>query len=150
MNDDYFTKKHVFLSLIPPVLPGAFHGDPLDHQHQLRPGDHALITTQYRRGEGALLQALVVEHKPARLPVQEFEQGAAAVQEHEDLSAGRIAAEFTSDQARESVKTLAHITRPAVQVVAVGGTQAEHYPSRISWLISDRGAWFRLIRTPLG
>jgi len=43
------------------------------------------------------------DYEPARLTVQQLKQGAAAVQKDKDLPAGRIAAEFTLDQARQPV-----------------------------------------------
>ena len=142
-------KKDLFLPLITRGLPAGLHLDSLDHQHQIRPAYHRLAAIQLRRGEGAFLQAFVIQDKPARLPVQQLEQCAAAVQEHKNLPAGRVAAQLTADQPGQPVEALAHVADPAVQVVAVGGAQGEHYARWMSWLIRA-GLAGQLTTTPLG
>ena len=50
----------------------------IHHEHQFRPAD-AAITAGQRWCEGALLQALVVKHKAAVLPVQQLDEATGAV-----------------------------------------------------------------------
>ncbi|MEX2593296.1 MAG: hypothetical protein WD426_11010 [Anditalea sp.] len=96
-----------------------------DH-HQLRPADPRGVCAGHRRDEGALFEPLVVDHKAPVLPVQELEKVPAPVEEHVHLPRGRILAHGVPYQSAQAVKALPHVDRGAVEVITVGGAQAEH------------------------
>ena len=133
---------------VPPAA--LLHHDSLHHQHQLAPVDLTARRTGFRQREGAALQSFVIQHKPAVLPVQELHMCAPAVQEHEHLTTGRTPSKTTGNQAAKPVKTFAHVTMAAEQVITVRGTQAEHQTRAINWDNSPRSDEGTSSRTPLG
>lgn len=58
--------------------------------------------------------------------MEQLQVTARAVQEHKHLSAAGVPFQLIAHQPTQPVKALAHIARLPVQVVAMGGTKAEH------------------------
>src|SRR5690625_7899504 len=109
INRVFTKKKACILSLITKLLPAGLHLSSFDHQHQLGTVNHTATLGQRGRGEGALLQAFVVQHIPASLPVKQLDQRSSAAQKHKDLPAGRIPTQLITNQPRQPAKAFPSI-----------------------------------------
>src|SRR5690606_30719584 len=121
-----------------------------DHHHQLRPSDRLGVCAACRGDEGALFEPLVIHHEAAVLPVQELEQVPVPVAEDIHAPGGGVRSHGVPHQAAQPVKALSHIQRRTVEVIAVGGAQAEHQYRRISLDNRDRSIEQVFSFTPLG
>lgn len=107
-------------------LPAGLHLDSFDHKDQLRPAYHGLIAAERGWSKRAFFQSLIVENIPARLPVQQLDVGAPAVEKYKHLPTRWIPAQLVAHQSGQAVKAFSHIAYAAIKMVAVRGTQAEH------------------------
>jgi len=82
----------------------ALHLDSFDHQPQLGPAYHRRVAAELGRGQTCLFQSLIVlivQYKPARLPVQQFDVDSLTVEIYKNCSNGRILDQFLPHQSGE-------------------------------------------------
>ena len=80
--------------------------DPLKHHRQLRGRDDSLMRL---RMESSGFQALVPNRVSRDVPPQSLDLIAATIEEHEDLSRGRILRQETAAQPRQAIEAFAHV-----------------------------------------
>ena len=94
--------------------------DPFDHHHQLRPVNRtigSMTVVANRQLEGAAFQSLIVENKPAILPVEQLHMVPSFVDKDEHLARQRIALHPVPDQPAQAVKPHPHIGGRIVQII---------------------------------
>ncbi len=86
--------------------------NPFDHHHQLGPVNRAIgsmAAVANRQLKGAAFKTLIVENKPAILPVQQFHMVAALVDKYEHLARQWVALHPVLYQPAQAVKPHPHI-----------------------------------------
>lgn len=85
--------------------------DPFQQHRQLRRTDDAGPVLRLRPHEPAALQPLGEQAQSLTVPKERLDEIAAPAAKDEELTAERIALQFLLDDARQTVKTLAHVGR---------------------------------------
>lgn len=105
---------------------------PLDHQHELPPGDTetAAARIERRKRQYPAVEPLVVQHKAATLIAQQLDARTCRIVEYEHLLGVRVTAHADAYLPTQRIETLAQIRRPAAQVIYRGIiAQTEHNAS---------------------
>ena len=107
---------------VTPALSRLFHRYPFDHQNQLRPGHFHTLTRVVLPGKfkGALLKALIIQNEATGFPAKQFYPVPSAVNENEHFPGGGVAFKLTLHQPAQTVKALAHVCYPGVEVEPQG------------------------------
>ena len=113
---------------ITPELPPFVEVDAFEQQLQLCPRQQRLLLSAATQLKASPLETLTPQAVTAAVEIQHLHLGAFAVDEHEQVPAGRVFVQRIPHQRRESIERLPHVRRAGVEPHPHLGFGEKHLP----------------------